>query len=89
MLLLGSIMHFVFPKSQVLTNLANQYAKNELYTEALNTYTVITKNKSFNNPGRLKVNMGNIHYKMEQYPKALKFYRMALDQVPSGQGSTK
>ncbi|KAF0290444.1 Intraflagellar transport protein 88 [Amphibalanus amphitrite] len=73
----------------VLTNLASQYAKNELYTEALNTYNVITKNKSFNNPGRLKVNMGNIYYKMEEYPKALKFYRMALDQVPSGQNSTK
>ena len=73
----------------MLTNLANQYAKNELYTEALNTYTVITKNKSFNNPGRLKVNMGNIYYKTEQYPQALKFYRMALDQVPSGQNSTK
>ncbi|XP_037080592.1 intraflagellar transport protein 88 homolog [Pollicipes pollicipes] len=73
----------------VLTNLAHQYAKNELFTEALNTYDVITKNKSFNNPERLKVNMGNIYYKMEQYPKALKYYRMALDQVPSGQQSSK
>ena len=79
----------MFLFSQVLTNLASQYAKNELYTEALNTYNVITKNKSFNNPGRLKVNMGNIYYKMEDYPKALKFYRMALDQVPSGQNATK
>ncbi|KAF0300600.1 Intraflagellar transport protein 88 [Amphibalanus amphitrite] len=73
----------------VLTNLAHQYAKNELYTEALNTYQVITKNKNFNNAGRLKVNMGNIYYKMGQFPKALKFYRMALDQIPSGQSSTK
>ena len=73
----------------MLTNLAHQYAKNELYTEALNTYQVITKNKNFNNAGRLKVNMGNIYYKMGQFPKALKFYRMALDQIPSGQSSTK
>ncbi|XP_037082902.1 intraflagellar transport protein 88 homolog isoform X2 [Pollicipes pollicipes] len=73
----------------VLTNLAHQYAKNELYTEALNTYQVITKNKNFNNAGRLKVNMGNIYYKMGQFPKALKFYRMALDQIPSGQNSTR
>ena len=77
------------PPRQVLTNLAHQYAKNELYTEALNTYQVITKNKNFNNAGRLKVNMGNIYYKLGQFPKALKFYRMALDQIPSGQSSTK
>ena len=73
----------------MLTNLAHQYAKNELYTEALNTYQVITKNKNFNNAGRLKVNMGNIYYRLGQFPKALKFYRMALDQIPSGQSSTK
>ena len=29
----------------VLFNLANQYAANEMYTEALNTYQVITKNR--------------------------------------------
>ena len=32
----------------VLFNLANQYAANEMYTEALNTYQVITKNRMFN-----------------------------------------
>ncbi len=35
----------------------------------------------FNNAGRLKVNMGNIYFKLGQYAKAIKFYRMALDQV--------
>lgn len=35
----------------------------------------------FNNAGRLRVNMGNIYFKMGQYAKAIKFYRMALDQV--------
>lgn len=68
---------------QVLFNLANQYAANDMYTEALNTYQVITKDRMFNNSGRLRVNMGNIHYKMGQYNKAIKFYRMALDQVPN------
>lgn len=36
---------------QVLFNLANQYANNDMYTEALNTYQVIVKNKMFNNAG--------------------------------------
>ncbi len=34
---------------QVLFNLANQYGNNDMYTEALNTYQVIVKNKMFNN----------------------------------------
>lgn len=36
---------------QVLFNLANQYANNDMNTEALNTYQVIVKNKMFNNAG--------------------------------------
>ena len=46
---------------------------------------VITKNRMFNNAGRLKVNMGNIFFKTNQYNKAIKYYRMALDQVPNTQ----
>ncbi|XP_008066175.1 intraflagellar transport protein 88 homolog isoform X2 [Carlito syrichta] len=67
----------------VLFNLASQYSANEMYTEALNTYQVIVKNKMFSNAGILKVNMGNIYLKQRNYSKAIKFYRMALDQVPS------
>ena len=48
-----------------------------------NITQVITKNRMFNNAGRLKVNMGNIYFKLGQYHKAIKFYRMALDQVHS------
>ncbi len=99
---------------QVLFNLANQYGNNDMYTEALNTYQVIVKNKMFNNAGerisnvfylrftphwykcvsnirvcitayptigRLKVNMANIYFKQKNYTKAIKFYRMALDQI--------
>lgn len=33
--------------------------------------------------GRLKVNMGNIYFKQKNFSKAIKFYRMALDQVPN------
>ncbi|XP_060732172.1 intraflagellar transport protein 88 homolog isoform X2 [Tachysurus vachellii] len=65
----------------VLFNLANQYANNDMNTEALNTYQVIVKNKMFNNAGRLKVNMANIYFKQKNYPMAIKFYRMALDQI--------
>ncbi|XP_042282376.1 intraflagellar transport protein 88 homolog isoform X2 [Thunnus albacares] len=65
----------------VLLNLANQYANNEMYPEALNSYQVIVKNKMFSNSGRLKVNMANIYFKQKNYPKAIKFYRMALDQI--------
>ncbi|XP_055015680.1 LOW QUALITY PROTEIN: intraflagellar transport protein 88 homolog [Boleophthalmus pectinirostris] len=65
----------------VLLNLANQYANNEMYTEALNSYQVLIKNKMFSNAGRLKVNMANIYVKQKNYPKAIKFYRMALDQI--------
>ncbi|XP_030766229.1 LOW QUALITY PROTEIN: intraflagellar transport protein 88 homolog [Sitophilus oryzae] len=69
----------------VLFNLANQYAANELYTEALNTYQMMTKNRMFANAHRLKVNMGNVYLKQGQYHMAVKMYRMALDQVPSTQ----
>lgn len=67
----------------VLFNLAIQYAANEMYSEALNTYQLIVKNRSFSNAGRLKVNIGNIYYNQSNYPKAIKFYRMALDQLPN------
>ncbi|XP_040913873.1 intraflagellar transport protein 88 homolog isoform X2 [Toxotes jaculatrix] len=65
----------------VLLNLANQYANNEMYPEALNSYQVIVKNKMFSNAGILKVNMANIYFKQKNYAKAIKFYRMALDQI--------
>ncbi|XP_022596054.1 intraflagellar transport protein 88 homolog isoform X3 [Seriola dumerili] len=65
----------------VLLNLANQYANNEMFPEALNSYQVIVKNKMFSNAGRMKVNMANIYFKQKNYPKAIKFYRMALDQI--------
>uniref|UniRef100_A0A674JE00 Intraflagellar transport 88 n=1 Tax=Terrapene triunguis TaxID=2587831 RepID=A0A674JE00_9SAUR len=54
-----------------------------MYAEALNTYQVIVKNKMFSNGGRLKVNMANIYLKQRNYSKAIKFYRMALDQIPN------
>ena len=67
--------------TQVLFNLGNQYEANEMYTEALNTYLLIVKNKMFNNGSRLRINMGNIYTAQNKYPQAIKMYRMALDQI--------
>jgi intraflagellar transport protein 88 len=67
----------------VCFNLANQYHANGLYSEALNTYSLIVKNKQYAQSGRLRVNMGNIYYEQAKYPAAIKMYRMALDQIPA------
>ncbi|PIO61095.1 tetratricopeptide repeat protein, partial [Teladorsagia circumcincta] len=65
-----------------------EYMANDMANEALNTYQIIVKNKMFPNSGRLKVNIGNIYFKKKDYNKAIKYYRMALDQVPSIQKET-
>ncbi|KAM7540806.1 hypothetical protein Aperf_G00000038221 [Anoplocephala perfoliata] len=64
----------------VLFNLANCYELAGLHQEALNTYQAIVRNKMFSHAGRLKVNMGNIHFRQKNYSKAIKLYRMGLDQ---------
>lgn len=46
----------------VCFNLANAYHLNSMYQEALNTYSLIVKNKQYPQSGRLRVNMGNIYY---------------------------
>lgn len=56
-----------------------------MFIEALNTYTLMTKNKMFPNVNRLKINMGNIYFQLGLFSKAIKMYRMALDQVPANQ----
>lgn len=55
-----------------------------MYVEALNTYQLMIKNKMFatNIVNRLKLNMGNIYYQLGLYSKAIKLYRMAIDQIP-------
>nr|XP_002129474.1 intraflagellar transport protein 88 homolog [Ciona intestinalis] len=73
----------------VLFNLACQYEANEMYPEAINTYNVIVKNKMFSNSGRIKVNIGNIYFKQGQLAKAIKYYRMALDQVQTSHKETR
>uniref|UniRef100_A0A914YAU3 Uncharacterized protein n=1 Tax=Panagrolaimus superbus TaxID=310955 RepID=A0A914YAU3_9BILA len=69
----------------VLNNLAQQYLANGMLNDALNTYQVIVKEPMYANSGRLKVNIGNIHFRKKDYIRALKYYRMALDRIPQFQ----
>ncbi|CAB3400424.1 unnamed protein product [Caenorhabditis bovis] len=73
----------------VLVNLARQYEDNDMGTEAINSYEIIVKNRMFPNSGRLRANMGNICFKKRDYTKALKYYRMAFDNVPSIQKNAR
>ncbi|KAM3176104.1 hypothetical protein ACTXT7_007179 [Hymenolepis weldensis] len=65
----------------VFFNLANRYEQLGLYQEALNTYQAIIENNVSPHAGRLKVNMGNIYFRQRKYAKAIKMYRMGLDQI--------
>ena len=47
---------------QVLFNLANQYAANDMDNEALSTYNAIIKTKDFTNPGELCRNIDIFHF---------------------------
>jgi intraflagellar transport protein 88 len=55
---------------------------NGMVQEALTKYTEIIKSKQFQHAGRLRVNMGNIHFQQKKYLNAIKMYRMALDIIP-------
>jgi intraflagellar transport protein 88 len=67
----------------VFYNLANMYHVNGLHQEALNSYTIILKNKQYPQASRLRVNMGNIFFEQKKYDQAIKMYNMALDSTPS------
>lgn len=67
----------------VFFNLANAYHLNGLWKEAIQAYTPIVKNKQYAQGGRLRVNMGNIYFEQQQFPTAIRMYRMALDQIPN------
>ncbi|KAJ3328876.1 Intraflagellar transport protein 88, partial [Gonapodya sp. JEL0774] len=67
----------------VQLTLAGHYHQLGMYHEALQAYSVIVKNKAFNQSGRLRVNMGNCYFEQGNYPQAIKMYRMALDGIPN------
>jgi len=60
-------------------NLANMYHANNLHQEALNSYSIILKNKQYPQAARLRVNMGNIYFEQKKFDRAIKMYNMALD----------
>ncbi len=68
---------------KVLLNMSEQLSNAAMYSEALNIYNVLTKNKIFPLSDRFKTNIGNIHFEQKAYLKAIKMYRMALDKIPS------
>ena len=53
-----------------------QYHLNGMYQEALNTYSLIVKNKQYPQSGRLRVNMGNIYF--EQVWRVERCCRVAI-----------
>ena len=65
----------------VCFNLADAYHKHGQVKEALSAYNVLVKNKQYPQSGRLRINMGNIYFEQQQYPTAIKMYKMALDQI--------
>ena len=81
------------------------FAKCGMNTEAMNQYNYILKNKLLPVPNRLyvkthrlrqslftfcrRINIGNIYLNSKQYTKALKMYRMALDQIPEQNADLK
>ena len=65
--------------------LGNALEGNDQIADAMDTYTQIVKNKAFVGGGRVRVNMGNVYFNQKDYQKAIKMYRMAIDQVPANQ----
>ena len=51
----------------VIMNLANKYEKNGLFHEALSEYKQLLNAKSSETSFLVRVNMGNIFFKQEQY----------------------
>ena len=68
----------------VMFNVAVQFQKAQLHTEALNTFSLLVRNKQYAQAGRLRVNMGNIYVAMKKHMLAIKMYRLALDEIPEG-----
>jgi len=61
------------------------YEKNELYQEAIQEYTNLTHAKSHESglESYVRVNMGNIFFKQNNYQMAIRMYKKALDVVLS------
>ena len=64
-------------------HLAIVYEKNSMYQESIEAYSYLLRQKiSLACVGRIRINIGNIHYLKHDYTEAITMYRMALDQTP-------
>lgn len=70
-------------KLAVQVNLAAQYVRNGILSEAIRVYANICRNKQLPNAGRFRCNIGCILYAQGEYVPAIKMFRMALDQMPA------
>lgn len=74
-------------------NLGLIYEYMENLEEAKNVYNEILKNESHYISGiqvaRIRVNIGNIHFKNEQYKEAIKEYQKAYDKIDKGNKDLK
>jgi len=71
---------------QVIFNLALQYEDNNMYADAMAYYSKLSCNDNYNVHGpKVKLNIGNIFVKQRKFEKAIKIYRMALDQLGSNE----
>ncbi|CAF0743268.1 unnamed protein product [Didymodactylos carnosus] len=73
----------------VILNCANMYSKCGMNSEALNQYNIILKGKLLPVSSRLRINIGNVFLHTKHHAKALKMYRMALDQIPEQNADLK
>ncbi|KAI3387892.1 hypothetical protein SNEBB_001408 [Seison nebaliae] len=67
---------------KVQLNLGSQYVRRKDYPEALPLFAQMNKNKKFSQGPQMKINIGEIYYRQNQFNKAIKVYRIALDQMP-------
>lgn len=69
--------------------LAYVYECNNMFPEALHAFNGLVKDTNHPAAVRVRINMGNIHFKMAQYPQAIKQFRMAYDQLDGAHGTLK
>ena len=62
-------------------NLALQLQKKGMYSDALEEYNSLVNIDNHSYAGRIRVNMGNIYAKQENYNDAIRMYKMAMDEI--------
>lgn len=84
--MINTELHF-----SVSLNLATLYEQNELYQEAIKEYTNLTNAKNHEEGSMetlVRINMGNIYFKQNNFQMAVRMYKKALD-VPNTPKSMK